>query len=115
MAQIKLNLKNSAITQKSMLEYKQDVEKFHKELHSRADAQDDFVGWLHLPTKYDKKEFARIKKAAKKIKKESDILIVIGIGGSYLGARAVIESLTSSFYNMLPNKQRKYSSDFICR
>ena len=108
MAQIKLNLKNSAITQKSMLEYKQDVEKFHKELHSRADAQDDFVGWLHLPTKYDKKEFARIKKAAKKIKKESDILIVIGIGGSYLGARAVIESLTSSFYNMLPNKQRKY-------
>ena len=91
-----------------MLEYKQDVEKFHKELHSRADAQDDFVGWLHLPTKYDKKEFARIKKAAKKIKKESDILIVIGIGGSYLGARAVIESLTSSFYNMLPNKQRKY-------
>lgn len=108
MAQIKLNLKNSAITQKSMLEYKQDVEKFHKELHSRADAQDDFVGWLHLPTKYDKKEFARIKKAEKKIKKESDILIVIGIGGSYLGARAVIESLTSSFYNMLPNKQRKY-------
>ena len=108
MAEIKLNLKNSGITQKSMLEYKQDVEKFHKELHSRADAQDDFVGWLHLPTNYDKKEFARIKKAAKKIKKESDILLVIGIGGSYLGARAVIESLTSSFYNMLPNKQRKY-------
>ena len=55
-----------------------------------------------------KKEFARIKKAAKKIKKESDILVVIGIGGSYLGARAVIEALTSSFYNMLPNKQRKF-------
>ena len=68
----------------------------------------DFVGWLELPTNYDKEEFARIKKAAKKIKKESDILVVIGIGGSYLGARAVIEALTSSFYNMLPDKQKKY-------
>ena len=65
-------------------------------------------GWVELPTNYDKKEFTRIKKAAKKIKKESDILVVIGIGGSYLGARAVIESLTSSFYNMLPEKQRKF-------
>ena len=65
-------------------------------------------GWIELPKNYDKKEFARIKKAAKKIKKESDILVVIGIGGSYLGARAVIESLTSSFYNMLPDKQRKH-------
>ncbi len=65
-------------------------------------------GWLELPTNYDKKEFARIKKAAKKIKKESDILVVIGIGGSYLGARAVIEALTNTFYNMLPNKQRKF-------
>ena len=66
------------------------------------------MGWLTLPTDYDKKEFARIKKAAKKIKKESDILVVIGIGGSYLGGRAVIEALTSSFYNMLPDKERKY-------
>ncbi len=58
----------------------------------------DFVGWLDLPTNYDKDEFERIKKkAAKKKKKESDILVVIGIGGSYLGARAVIEALTSSF------------------
>jgi len=65
-------------------------------------------GWVELPKNYDKKEFARIKKAAKKIAKESDVLVVIGIGGSYLGARAVIESLTSSFYNMLPEKQRKY-------
>ena len=65
-------------------------------------------GWLELPTNYDKEEFKRIKKAAKKIKKESDILIVIGIGGSYLGARAVIESLTSSFNNLLTDKQRKF-------
>ena len=77
-------------------------------MHKRANDEKDFVGWLELPTNYDKKEFARIKKAAKKIKKEADILVVIGIGGSYLGARAVIESLTSSFYNMLSNKERKY-------
>ena len=108
MAGISLNLKNSGITQKSILEYKQEVENIHKDLHRRANDEKDFVGWLELPTNYDKKEFARIKKAAKKIKKESDILVVIGIGGSYLGARAVIESLTSSFYNMLTEKQRKF-------
>lgn len=108
MAEIKLKLENSEITQKSILSYKEQVEKIHKDLHKRANDEGDFVGWLELPTSYDKKEFARIKKVAKKIKRESDILVVIGIGGSYLGARAVIESLTSSFYNMLPNKERKY-------
>ena len=108
MAEIKLNLKNSGITQKSIMEYKAQIENIHKDLHRRANDENDFVGWLELPTNYDKEEFKRIKKAAKKIKKESDILVVIGIGGSYLGARAVIESLTSSFYNILPDKQRKY-------
>ena len=68
----------------------------------------NFAGWLNLPEKYDKKEFEKIKKAAKKIQSDSDVLIVIGIGGSYLGARAVIEALTSSFYNMLPADERKY-------
>ena len=108
MANISLNLKHAGITQKTILTYKEQVENIHKDLHRRANDEKDFVGWLELPTNYDKEEFARIKKAAKKIKKESDILVVIGIGGSYLGARAVIEALTSSFYNMLPNKQRKY-------
>ena len=108
MANIRLNLKYTGITQKTILTYKEQVENIHKDLHRRANDEKDFVGWLELPTNYDKEEFARIKKAAKKIKKESDILVVIGIGGSYLGARAVIEALTSSFYNMLPNKQRKY-------
>ncbi len=77
MAEIKLDLKNSGITQKSILEYKEQVENIHKDLHRRANNENDFVGWLELPTNYDKKEFARIKKAAKKIKKESDILVVI--------------------------------------
>ena len=108
MSGIKLNLKNTGISEKSIMEYKEQVENIHKELNQKANDEKDFVGWLELPTNYDKKEFSRIKKAAKKIKKESDILVVIGIGGSYLGARAVIESLTSTFNNMLTDKQRKY-------
>ena len=108
MSGIKLNLKNIGISQKSIMEYKEQVENIHKELHKKANDEKDFVGWLELLKNYEKKEFSRIKKAAKKIKKESDILVVIGIGGSYLGARAVIEALTSSFYNMLTEKQRKY-------
>ena len=108
MANVSLNLKNSGITQKTILTYKEQVENIHKDLHRRASDEKDFVGWLELPTNYDKEEFARIKKSAQKIKKESDILLVIGIGGSYLGARAVIEALTSSFCNMLPENQRKY-------
>ena len=108
MADISLNLKNSGITMKNIMEYKEQVENIHKDLHRRANDEKDFVGWLELPTNYDKEEFKRIKKAAKKIKKESDVLLVIGIGGSYLGARAVIEALTSTFNNILPARQRKY-------
>ena len=65
----------------------------------------NLFGWLHLPTEYDKKEFARIKAAAERIKKNSEVLVVIGIGGSYLGARAVIEALTNTFYNINPNRK----------
>lgn len=108
MANIKVDLKNAGISNKTMMEYKKQVEEIHKSLHTRANEKNDFVGWLELPTNYDKKEFDRIKKAAKKIKKESDILVVIGIGGSYLGARAVIEALTNTFYNMQSNKERKF-------
>lgn len=67
-------------------------------------AGNDFLGWLDLPVNYDKKEFDEIKKAADKIKKDSEILIVIGIGGSYLGARAAIEFLRGDFYNMMPEE-----------
>ena len=108
MSNIKLNYKQTNITKKMIQDYAKKVEKNHKELHKRAGDDNDFVGWLELPTNYDKEEFKRIKKVAKKIAKESDILVVIGIGGSYLGARAVIESLTSTFYNLLPEKQRKF-------
>ncbi|MGI5958813.1 MAG: glucose-6-phosphate isomerase [Massiliimalia sp.] len=71
----------------------------HEQLHSKTGLGNDFLGWLDLPTNYDKEEVDRILKAAEKIKADSDILVVIGIGGSYLGARAAIELLKSPFYN----------------
>jgi len=74
----------------------------HTTLASENGLGSDFLGWVTLPTDYDKEEFARIKAAAEKIKKTCDILIVIGIGGSYLGARAAIEFLKSPLYNDLP-------------
>lgn len=76
-------------------------------LVSKTGAGNDFLGWIDLPVDYDKDEFARIKKAAAKIQKDSDVLLVIGIGGSYLGARAAIEFLTHSFYNVLNKEDRK--------
>ena len=72
----------------------------HKVLHDGSGLGNDFLGWLNLPTDYDKEEFARIKKCAEKIKKDTDVFIVIGIGGSYLGARAAIEFLSSQNYNL---------------
>ena len=76
------------------------VEAMHT-LMSKTGEGNDFLGWIDLPTNYDKEEFARIKKSAEYIKKNSDVLVVIGIGGSYLGARAVIETVKSSNYNLL--------------
>ena len=76
-------------------------------LLSRSGAGNDYLGWIDLPVDYDKEEFARIKKAAAKIQSDSDVLLVIGIGGSYLGARAAIEFLKNNFYNMLPKEERK--------
>lgn len=73
----------------------------HKTLDSGSGLGNDFLGWVNLPENYDKEEFERIKKAAQRIKEKADILIVIGIGGSYLGARAAIELLKSPFYNNL--------------
>ncbi len=79
----------------------------HNMLHNKTGAGNDFLGWMDLPVDYDKDEFARIKKAAQKIRSDSDVLIVIGIGGSYLGARAAIEMLTNSFYNSIDKEKRK--------
>ncbi len=76
-------------------------------LVTKKGAGNDFLGWIDLPVDYDKEEFVRIKEAAKKIQNDSDVLLVIGIGGSYLGARAAIEFLGHSFYNNLSKEQRK--------
>ena len=90
------------------IKYMQEaVDMAHKKLHEGTGAGSDFLGWVDLPVNYDKEEFARIKSAAEKIKNDSDVLIVIGIGGSYLGARAAIEMLNSNFYNALDNNNRK--------
>ena len=91
-----------------------EIEKIKKQtldakevLLSKSGAGNDFLGWIDLPVNYDKEEFARIKEAAKRIQADSDVLLVIGIGGSYLGARAAIESLRHSFYNMVDKSIRK--------
>ena len=83
------------------------VELANEVLTSKTGAGNDFLGWVDLPETYDKDEFARIKKVAEKIKNDSEVLVVIGIGGSYLGAKAAIEFLSHSFYNNLPKDKRK--------
>ena len=83
------------------------VELANEVLTSKTGAGNDFLGWVDLPETYDKDGFARIKKAAEKIKNDSEVLVVIGIGGSYLGAKAAIEFLSHSFYNNLPKDKRK--------
>jgi len=89
------------------------VKAVHEDLHNRTGAGNDFLGWIDLPIDYDKEEFARIKKAAEKIQSDSDVLIVIGIGGSYLGARAAIEMLTNNFHNVLEKDKRKVPQIFF--
>ena len=76
-------------------------------LLNKTGAGSDFLGWIDLPVNYDKEEFDRIKLAAEKIKNDSEVLVVIGIGGSYLGARAAIEFLRHSFYNSVDKNVRK--------
>lgn len=86
---------------------KDAVKVAHQSLHEGTGAGNDFLGWIDLPSSYDRDEFERIQKAATKIQNDSDILLVIGIGGSYLGARAAIEMLQHSFYNVITKDQRK--------
>lgn len=87
--------------------FKSTVMSARETLLSRTGAGNDYLGWIDLPVDYDKEEFARIKEAARKIQSDSEVLLVIGIGGSYLGARAAIEFLTHSFYNVLDKAKRK--------
>ena len=92
---------------------KAEVKTAHDMLHQKTGAGNDFVGWVDLPTNYDKEEFARIKKAAGKIRSNSDVLIVIGIGGSYLGAKAAIDFLRGPFYNFNESPQIFFAGNNI--
>ncbi len=107
MSNVKLELKYTNIDAKEIMKYKERVQEIHQELQENKNKEEEFLGWLDIPTKYNKREFEKIKKCAQKIREDSEILVVIGIGGSYLGARAVIESLTHTFYNLLPKEERK--------
>lgn len=95
------------VTEQKMARMKSQVELAKDTLVSGKGEGNDFLGWIDLPVNYDKEEFDRIKKAAKKIQSDSDVLVVIGIGGSYLGSRAAIEFLRHSFYNNVSKEIRK--------
>lgn len=112
---LSLDLKNikDYIEDKEIEAIDNEVKLAHKTLHSATGLGSEFLGWLDLPVNYDKEEFNRIKSAAEKIRKDSEVLLVIGIGGSYLGARAAIEMLNHSFYNILNKDQRKSPAIFF--
>ena len=97
----------SFIDQREILQMKEQTELAKSTLVAKSGAGNDFLGWIDLPVDYDKDEFARIKKAAKKIQADSEVLIVIGIGGSYLGAKAAISFLGHSFNNKRSKEDRK--------
>ncbi len=103
---IKLDTKHlgAFISEKEYTSMAPQVKLAHEELHAGTGLGNDFLGWVDLPEAYDKEEFARIKEAAKRIQANTDVFVVIGIGGSYLGARAAIEYLKSNQYNALPKK-----------
>lgn len=95
------------ITEEELASMEKKVCDAHKTLTEQTGEGNDFLGWLNLPFDYDKEEFARIKACAEKIKQDSELLVVIGIGGSYLGAKAAIDMLSNNFYNLLPADERK--------
>ena len=109
MNKLSLDLSNvsSFISEEKLMGMEAEVKAAVKTLEEGTGAGNDFLGWINLPTDYDKDEFDRIKKAAEKIKSDSDVLVVVGIGGSYLGARAAIELLSHTFYNKLSKEERK--------
>lgn len=104
----------SFVTEQEIKNFKDTTLNARNILVNKTGIGNDYLGWLDLPVDYDKEEFSRIKEAAKKISKDSDILLVVGIGGSYLGARAAIEFLSHSFYNNLSKEDRKAPQIFFC-
>ena len=102
------------VSQEEIDNFESTVNLAKETLINKKGAGADFLGWLDLPVNYDKEEFERIKKAAKKIQSDSEVLVVIGIGGSYLGAKACIEALSHSFYALLDKTKRPYPHILFC-
>lgn len=107
MSKITLDYSKTGVNQHELDFFSAQLKVAHEMLHNKTGAGNDFLGWIDLPVNYDKAEFEKIQEAAKEIQNNSDVLIVIGIGGSYLGARACIEALSHTFYNSLSKDQRK--------
>lgn len=95
------------IEEKEIIYFNSFIKEAHEMLNNKTGPGKEFLGWVDLPVSYDKSELERIKRAAERIKSDSQALVIIGIGGSYLGARAVIEALSHSFYNNLDSEERK--------
>lgn len=104
---IKVDYSKSNVSEAELRNYSEKIAEVHNVVHEKTGAGNEFLGWLDYPKTYDKEEFNRVKECAIKIQNNSDILVVIGIGGSYLGSRAVIEALNHSFYNDLDDSARK--------
>lgn len=104
---IKIDYRKSSVSSTEVSNMQALVDAAAQQLHQKTGAGNDFTGWVELPNQIDQEELARIKRAADQIASDSDLLVVVGIGGSYLGARATIEALTHSFYSMLDKDLRK--------
>lgn len=98
----------SFIQQHEVDHFSEFVNVAHRMLHEKQGPGSDYLGWVNLPLEYDREEFARIKEAAKRIRGNSDALVVIGIGGSYLGARSAIEALSHTFHNQMKGNTEVY-------
>ena len=101
------------VQQHELENMEEQIRTAHAVLHNKTGAGSDFLGWVDLPRNYDREEFARIKAAAEKIRKDSDVLVVIGIGGSYLGAKAAIDFLTGPFFNYTAKTQIIFAGNNI--
>ncbi len=107
MTRIGFDYSNAMLREYEISYMKEQVATAHRMLHSKAGAGNDFLGWVDYPRNFDQEELTRVLAAAEKIKGDSDVLLVIGIGGSYLGARAAVEFLGHGFHNLLPKDKRK--------
>ncbi|MDF1617446.1 glucose-6-phosphate isomerase [Petrocella sp. FN5] len=102
-----LDYSRSSVKDHELKGFEKMVEAAHHMLHEKTGLGNEFLGWIDLPLDYDKEEFNRIKKAARTIQEKAEVLVAIGIGGSYLGAKAVIDGLSNAFYNLQDKQDRK--------